>query len=168
MLAPDVAAAPKGSIAEICPAGFTIAGEIAAAVRAQGGAALIIDYGTVTSAPGDSLQAMAKHEYVDVFKDPGTADITAHVDFAALARAAQTVEKDGAIFGPVTQGRFLHALGITARAAKLKHQASPAKADEIDRALKRLTNEDEMGNLFKLLCLASTNGPIPAGFEEDL
>jgi NADH dehydrogenase [ubiquinone] 1 alpha subcomplex assembly factor 7 len=162
LLAPDVAAAPPGSLAEVCPAGLVLAGEIATAIKQQGGTALIIDYGSVTSLPGDSLQALTGHKFTDVFARPGEADITAHVDFASLARAAEGVTP----WGPVGQGRFLKNLGLDARAQRLKRGATNAGAHNIDLAAKRLSHGDEMGDLFKVLCLTSPTGPIPAGFEE--
>jgi NADH dehydrogenase [ubiquinone] 1 alpha subcomplex assembly factor 7 len=162
MLAPHVALTPIGSLAEICPAGLQVIKEIASALEAQGGAALIIDYGTVTSAAGDSLQALTRHQYSDPFKNPGQADITAHVDFAALGRAASSARTHG----PVTQARFLENMGINARAQSLKAGATEAQAHDIDEALKRLTDENEMGSLFKVLGLTAPSGPLPAGFED--
>lgn len=161
MLHPDVAAAAAGSLAELCPSGLSITGDIAATLNAQGGAALIIDYGYTRSQPGDSLQAMKAHRYVPVFENPGTADITAHVDFAALARAAQGLR----VFGAIEQGRFLINLGIAARADALKRRATEAQANDINSALHRLTDAAQMGSLFKVMALTSKDGPTPSGFE---
>jgi len=154
---------PPGAIGEVCPAGLALVREIAARLTAHGGAALIIDYGPAASAPGDSLQAVRRHRYVDVFAEPGLADLTAHVDFAALAGAA---EKAGArAHGPRPQGHFLGALGLAERARRLRANATPAQARDIEAAMRRLAGEREMGALFKALALTGPSQPPPAGFE---
>jgi SAM-dependent MidA family methyltransferase len=132
--------------------------------RAEG-AALLIDYGHAKSAPGDTLQAVGKHEYVDPLASPGKVDLTAHVDFQALADAAESMGTR--TFGPVDQSEFLHRLGIETRATALKNTAPPSKAVEIERALQRLTGTAgrNMGHLFKALGVAHPRlGPLP-GFE---
>lgn len=154
--------APLGSIAEICPLAETIVSQLAQRLQTSRGAALIIDYGHLQSAAGDTLQAMRDHEYVDAFDTPGEADITAHVDFANLREKAQGC----APYEPVQQGHFLKALGIDARAANLKRRATPAQMLEIDASLARLTEQEAMGKLFKVMSLTSPTVPTPAGFEE--
>lgn len=155
---------PIGSIIENSPASETITRDLARRISHQGGAALIIDYGHTQSTSGDTLQAVRAHQYADPFDAPGEADLTAHVDFAALARAAQ--EQGARVHGPVTQGQFLHTLGIEARAARLKARATTPQDREIDLALHRLTAPDQMGRLFKALALSTPGGPTPAGFPE--
>ena len=88
VLPPAMRDAPPGSIGEISPAAAGIAETIGVRLAAHGGAALIIDYGHPRSAAGDTLQALRTHQYVDPFDAPGEADLTAHVDFEALAAAA--------------------------------------------------------------------------------
>jgi SAM-dependent MidA family methyltransferase len=132
-------------------------------IAREGGAALIADYGHVTSAFGDTLQAVRGHRYADPLTDPGDADLTTQVDFAALARTAR---REGATtYGPVTQGEFLLRLGIEARAARLKQNATPKQAADIDAALARLTSPDEMGELFKVLAIAHPQPGTLPGFD---
>jgi len=133
----------------------------------QGGAALVIDYGHVESAAGDTLQAVGGHAFVDPLQFPGEVDLTAHVDFQALALAAESM--GARVSGPIEQGKFLHNLGIEKRAATLKSLASPEKRAEIDGAVKRLLGEGrtEMGKLFKALGIAHPSiGKLP-GFEPE-
>jgi len=155
-------AAPVGAVLEVCLAGSRLAGTIARRLRRDGGAALLVDYGYEGPAFGDTLQAVRGHAYADVLAHPGEADLTAHVDFAALADAAR--REGGAVFGPVAQGAFLHALGIEHRAATLKRQASPPQAEAVDQALARLTGPAQMGELFRVMAMADPAGPPPAGF----
>jgi len=156
--------APKGSMAEICPAAENIIRDLAARLRTDGGAALIIDYGHTKSAPGDTLQAVRNHKFADPFTDPGDADLTAHVDFAALVSAA--LSEDARVDGPVTQRDFLIDLGIETRAETLRTK-TPAAAAEINAALERLIGEAEMGTLFKVLALTGLHEAPPAGFGKD-
>ncbi len=132
---PLLAAAPVGSVVETCPAGHAIAATIGARLAAHGGAALIVDYGHAGPATGDTLQAVRGHARADPLADPGDSDLTAHVDFTALAVAAAA---GGAVraWGPVGQGDFLRALGIDARAAALKRTAD-AGAGGRDRCRRR-------------------------------
>ncbi len=162
MLPPSVRNAPVGSLAEVSPASNAFAEDIAARIAKHGGAAIIIDYGHAKSAPGDTLQALRAHKFVDAFEAPGEADLTAHVDFEALALAARA---GGAVaHGPIEQGSFLRALGINARSEALKARATPEQARDIDLAERRLTSRDEMGSLFKVMALTAPDAPGLAGF----
>jgi SAM-dependent MidA family methyltransferase len=166
---------PEGSIIEICPAGQQIISTLAQRLVTQGGAALLIDYGYVETALGETLQAMKGHAFVDPLAEPGEADLTTHVDFAALARAAA---KEGAlVHGPLQQGFFLSRLGIFERAQALARRADAAQAAQIESALVRLVSTqkgvkvsqgtvDGMGELFKVLCITSPELPVPPGFGE--
>ena len=153
-----LAGAPDGSVVETCPTGTAIVAEVGARLRAHGGAALIVDYGHVGPVTGDTLQAVRGHARADPLADPGEADLTCHVDFAALAAAAG-VEA----WGPVPQGDFLRALGIDARAATLT-RSNPGEAGAIAAAVDRLTGDAAMGRLFKVMALTGPGWPQPAGF----
>ena len=156
--------APPGAIVERAPAREALAGALAERVAADGGAALIIDYGHEQTGFGDTLQAMRRHRRHGVLDDPGTADLTAHVDFSSLGAAALQAGAD--VFGPVPQGDFLRALGIDARAARLQKSASAEQATEIDAALRRLTGAHGMGALFKAMAFAHPALGAPPGFEQ--
>jgi len=153
--------AVTGTICESSPLSMTIVADIAERIAAQGGAALIIDYGHVRSCTGETLQAVRAHEFADPWTTPGENDLTAHVDFEALSGAATS---DGvAVFGPVEQGAWLGALGIDVRAAALCEQ-SPERADEVEAARLRLTADGKMGSLFKVMALVASGWAEPAGF----
>lgn len=154
--------AEPGTIVETSPASVAVARELAARIAAQGGAALIVDYGHERSAPGESLQAVERHGYTDPWEQPGHRDLTAHVDFQALAEAARG--EGVRIAGPRAQGEWLEALGIGLRSAALA-KAAPEQAGEIEAARRRLVSPDQMGTLFKAMALSSPGWPEPAGFE---
>jgi NADH dehydrogenase [ubiquinone] 1 alpha subcomplex assembly factor 7 len=154
-LLPD---ASTGAEAELCEPGRSIAAAIGERLKCDGGWALIIDYGYDTG-DGASLQAVRSHRSAAILDRPGETDLSAHVDFAALARAAATPT-----FGPVGQGDFLRHLGIVQRAELLKRRASPEQRHAIDAALPRLIAPDQMGTLFRVLALGDGRSGEPAGF----
>jgi NADH dehydrogenase [ubiquinone] 1 alpha subcomplex assembly factor 7 len=137
--------------------------DIARRIR-HGGAALIIDYGHVNSDVGSTFQALRNHRYDDPLGAPGLADLTAHVDFEALANAAASM--GARVHGPIEQRAFLKSIGIDKRALGLKAR-SPDRSTEIDAALARLTADGEtgMGQLFKVMALSDPDLTSLAGFE---
>ncbi|MDE2405371.1 MAG: SAM-dependent methyltransferase [Sphingomonadales bacterium] len=153
--------AAEGAIIETCPGAAAVMAEIGARLAAQGGAALVIDYGYAVPGFGSSLQAVRGHAKVDPFVAPGSADLTALVDFAAAAEAARGA--GARVLGLSDQGDFLRVLGIAARAAALA-KAAPDRGEEIAAALDRLTGAEQMGALFKVLGLAGPGWPDGAGF----
>ena len=150
-----------GEIVETAPVRDEAVAAVARHLAKHGGVALFIDYGHERSGPGDTLQAVRGHGYAPVFGSPGDQDLTAHVDFEALAKAARAT---GAAVSPVTtQGEWLIRLGIEARAQSLM-RANPDRAEEVQAALERLTSEAQMGRLFKAVAVHSPDWPTPAGF----
>jgi NADH dehydrogenase [ubiquinone] 1 alpha subcomplex assembly factor 7 len=155
-------ATPPGTVVEASPAALAIVRQIAGRLAAQGGAALILDYGHEGSAAGDTLQAVSRHAFADPWREPGERDLTVHVDFQALGAAARG---EGArLFGPIGQGAWLTALGIEARAEALA-RAAPDRAEAIHATRDRLVGPDAMGTLFKAMALTGAGWPAPAGFE---
>ncbi len=136
-----------------------VAGAIGARIKARGGAALIIDYGD-WRALGDTFQAVQGHKTVDPLATPGQADLTAHVDFEALAQA--TPSRHSRL---TTQGVFLERLGITARAQALAGSLQGDALDSHMAAHRRLTHPSEMGTLFKVMGLYPDGGYPPPGLE---
>ncbi|MDR7101945.1 SAM-dependent methyltransferase [Croceicoccus sp. BE223] len=157
----DLADAPDGALIETCPAASAIMAALAERVAAQGGAILAIDYGYEVLRHGSTFQAVARHQRTDPFAAPGTADLTAHVDFGALASAAR--HGGLVVDGVAGQGDFLLSLGIGQRAAALA-RANPAQAESLATALHRLVDPAEMGTLFRVLAARSAAWPQSSGF----
>ena len=153
--------AAPGTILETCPGAAATVYEAAGRLVEQGGAALFIDYGYAAPHFGSTFQAVRSHQMVDPFATPGEADLTAHVDFATLARVAQS--RGAKWCGTVGQGEFLQALGIDLRAGSLTATA-PDRAEEIAAAKLRLVDPRQMGTLFKVMGLAAPNWPDAVGF----
>lgn len=153
-----------GTVRERAVIGESLMGRLASRIARMSGAVLAIDYGASQSGFGDTLQAVKAHRFVSPYEEPGEADLTTQVDFAALKRVA---EKAGAhCSGPVTQADFLLALGLHERAQRLAAHATQDHQRAIIQAFERLTNRDErgMGKLFKVIAVTAPNSPVPAGF----
>lgn len=154
-----IADAPEGSVYEAGLAANELAGVLAKAVHRRGGAMVLLDYGYAFTQTGETLQAISRHAFADPLEAPGTADISAHVDFGALS---VTASRAGLAVNPVTpQGDFLINLGIRER-AKILATANPEAAPSIEAALHRLTAPDQMGDLFKVF-VATSPGLAPEG-----
>lgn len=143
--------APEGSIFEAAPARTALMQEIAGRIATTRGAALNIDYGHLEAGFGDTLQAMLKHRFDDVFAHPGLADLTSHVDFDVLNKTAQA---NGCKTGTMTQGEFLLAMGLLDRAGRLGSGRDAAFQEKIRQDVERLAAPDQMGTLFKVLALS--------------
>jgi len=159
---PDAAGLAEGGVAEICaPARDFVAG-LAARIARVPGAALLTDYGPEAPGHAGSLQAIRAGVPADPLAAPGEADLTAHVDFAALAGVARAA--GAAVHGPLAQGVLLGRLGFGARTVRLARGQAPDKAALLDSAARRLTAPYRMGRLFKALALCSPGTPAPPGF----
>ncbi len=158
LLPGGAAQAPPGAVFEISPAREALMDQIAARIAADRGAALVIDYGHVAPGLGDTLQALHEGAFDDVLAHPGEADLTAHVDFAALAQVA---EKAGLETRVTTQGEFLLEIGLVERAGRLGANASEAERETIRGAVERLAGPERMGELFKALAATPRGAEVP-------
>lgn len=149
-----------GEIVELCPAAAPLIGQLAGRIAPHGGTALIIDYGG-WRARGDTLQALRMHAYDPPLAHPGQADLTAHVDFEALSRAATGLR----VSAMTPQGVFLERLGITARAQALTRGLSGIALESHVAAHRRLTHPQEMGTLFKTIAVTPIGAPAPPGLD---
>jgi NADH dehydrogenase [ubiquinone] 1 alpha subcomplex assembly factor 7 len=150
-----------GEIIETSPARDAAINKIATRLAATGGAAIIIDYGHDRCGTGETLQAVRCHGFAPVLANPGEQDLTAHVDFEAVAKTA--ADAGAAVTAVVRQGEWLIRLGIEARAQALS-RANPERRSDIEAALHRLTSVGEMGNLFKTMAIHARHWPAPAAF----
>ncbi len=135
---------------------------LAARLARDGGAALFLDYGGAT---GDTLQAIRAGRPGDPLADPGSADLTAHVDFAGIARAARAT--GASVHGPEPQGLFLARLGLFQRTDRLARGKPPAQAAALIEAARRLAEPDRMGRLFNVLAICHPSLPTPPGFSSE-
>lgn len=150
--------AADGAIFEAAPARESLMDEIASRIARHGGAGLFIDYGHVQPGLGDTLQAVRAHAFDEVLANPGAADLTSHVDFAALAEVAHT---HGLSARMMTQGQFLLGMGLLERAGALGERADDATRKRLQSEAERLAGPDAMGSLFKVLMIAPQGVSLP-------
>lgn len=155
---------PVGAVREVSPAAIEIIRMLGGRCVTHRGVALFIDYGPAESSVGDSLQAILDGEPADPYAQPGSRDLTAHVDFGALADAARA--EGATVHGPVPQGIFLARLGLFQRSHALARSLPPEQAATIMAATRRLSEPDQMGRLFKAIAVSSGLQSCP-GFEDD-
>jgi SAM-dependent MidA family methyltransferase len=153
----------EGEVIERSDAARKFVAGLARRLTAHRGVALFLDYGPAVSAPGDSLQALRNGKPADPLGPVGSADLTAHVDFAALAEVARGA--GAAVHGPLPQGVFLTRLGLMQRTGVLARSQPPERAAALIAASRRLIEPDQMGRLFKAMALCSPACPTPPGFE---
>lgn len=155
--------AAEGAIVELGPARNALIAEIATRISAHGGAGLFIDYGYLKPGVGDTLQALKDHDHDHVLAHPGEADLTTHVDFAALGEVARSHRLKVLT---ATQGAFLLAMGLLERAGGLGAHADEAGREAIRSQVERLAGPEQMGDLFKVLAIlpeAACDVPFPSG-----
>ncbi|KAH9570881.1 hypothetical protein CY35_02G064100 [Sphagnum magellanicum] len=165
---------------EVCPSALKLTAEIARRVGEDGGGALVVDYGEDVMV-SDSLQAIRKHEFVKVLQDPGSADLSAYVDFAAIKHAVEDEAAGSSAFGPVCQSQFLGALGINFRLEALLQNATEEQAEALQLGYWRLVGDGPppwldkdddpksaptgMGSRYKALAIVSDACGVPIGFQ---
>ncbi|MGE4611900.1 MAG: SAM-dependent methyltransferase [Paracoccaceae bacterium] len=155
---------PENLFAEVSYAAENVAAVLGDHIAKHGGVALVVDYGDWDGA-GDTLQAVKNHDSVNELDHPhGEADVTAHVNFAAIARAAGAARTEGL----APQGTFLERIGINQRAQTLAGGADKKIVEEIGSAHHRLTHPEEMGTLFKVMAIVHKDAPHVPGFEDDV
>jgi NADH dehydrogenase [ubiquinone] 1 alpha subcomplex assembly factor 7 len=155
----------EGTVIESSQAGKAVMHKLCEHLKEFGGAALIIDYGYLGAAHQDTLQAVKNHAFHPVLKDPGDADLTAHVDFATLREVAES--HGCAVSGPVDQGPFLVRMGAEARVGALLQDATEEQGMELIEGAKRLIDPNQMGTLFKVMAITADHQLTPAGFDAD-
>ncbi|MFA4995112.1 MAG: SAM-dependent methyltransferase [Bdellovibrionales bacterium] len=149
LIPPTRSGAMPGAVFEFSPQAQSLVRELSREIVSRKGAMLLIDYGYMIPSGSSTVQAVSRHAATDVFERPGEVDLTVHIDFAALSRAAS--EGGARVSQVVGQGEFLKNCGIEIRANSLKTHATDKQAIEIDSALGRLIDDEQMGSLFKVI-----------------
>ncbi|KAL6497499.1 hypothetical protein OROHE_027128 [Orobanche hederae] len=162
---------------EVCPKAMDLTEAIANRIRTDGGGALIIDYG-LNGVVSDSLQAIRKHKFVDILDNPGSADLSAYVDFAAIRHTAETVS-DVSVHGPMTQSQFLGSLGINFRVEALLKKCNDEQAESLRTGYWQLVGDGEapfwegpdeqapvgMGNRYLAMAIVNKKQGVPVPFQ---
>lgn len=167
------------SLIEISPESHAIVADFASRIGGSesnpkpnpSGAALILDYGPSDTIPTNSLRGIKAHQRVSPLSEPGIVDLSADVDFIALAEAAMNASEGVEVHGPMEQGGWLESMGIKERAEMLVKSLGQ-KDDEVKKrfegAWKRLVDRggSGMGKVYKVMAVVPENGGRrkPVGF----
>ncbi|GAV69810.1 Methyltransf_28 domain-containing protein [Cephalotus follicularis] len=165
---------------EVCPKAMDLTRTIAEKISSDGGGALIIDYG-LNGVVSDSLQAIRKHKFVDILDKPGSADLSAYVDFDAIRHSAKEASEDVAVHGPMTQSMFLGSLGINFRVEALLQNCTDEQAESLRTGYWRLVGEGEapfwegpdekvpigMGTRYLAMAIVNKKQGVPVPFNEE-
>ncbi len=165
MLTAEQKSLPCDAVVEICLPALDIMRQCAGNIARYGGALLAFDYGYLVSDGKPTFQAVTRHAAADPLAAPGEADLTAHVNFAALENAA--LATGATVWDVQEQGAFLKTLGLAQRAAQLAAGTDAIGQAALEAACHRLTASEAMGKLFKVLCVTSASTLIPAGWSVD-
>ncbi|XP_021297661.1 protein arginine methyltransferase NDUFAF7, mitochondrial [Herrania umbratica] len=162
---------------EVCPKAMDLTHTLSKRISADGGGALIIDYG-LNGVVSDSLQAIRKHKFVDLLDNPGTADLSAYVDFACIRHSAEEASDDVSVHGPITQSQFLGSLGINFRVEALLQNSTDEQAESLRTGYWRLVGDGEapfwegpdeqvpigMGTRYMAMAIVNKKQGIPVPF----
>lgn len=163
---------------EICPKGMELSSAIAKRIGADGGGALVIDYG-LNGIISDSLQAIRKHKFVDILDNPGSADLSAYVDFPSIRHSAEEASDSVSVHGPISQSQFLGSLGINFRVEALLENCTDEQADLLRSGYWRLVGDGEapfwegpddqipigMGTRYLAMAIVNKKQGVPIPFE---
>ncbi len=143
----------SGAVLETAPAREAFIARTADWLTENKGAALFIDYGHLQSGFGDTFQAMSNHAYTNPLTNLGESDLTNHVDFDPLIKAARQAGCSAP--QPTTQGQFLTSLGLLVRAGSLGHNKNATAQDQLRSDVERLASDTQMGRLFKVMAFGA-------------
>ncbi|KMZ74778.1 Protein midA-like protein, mitochondrial [Zostera marina] len=163
---------------EVCPKSMELTEEIAQRIESDGGGALIIDYG-LNGIVSDSLQAIRKHKFVDILDDPGSADLSAYVDFDSIRHSAEEVSENISVHGPISQSQFLGSLGINFRVENLLKNCTDEQAESLKAGYWQLVGDGEapfwegpddktpigMGTRYQAMTIVNKNQGVPIPFS---
>lgn len=155
---------PDGAILELAPMRLQFVENVLEQLKVLKGSALFIDYGSAGLPFGDTLQAVSKHEFSNIFASPGNHDLTSHVDFSSLQVIAGQQDVLSAL---LTQGEFLIRMGLLERAGKLGADKSRNIQENIRNQVERLAAPNEMGSLFKVLAFSDKETGLHPVFTKD-
>jgi NADH dehydrogenase [ubiquinone] 1 alpha subcomplex assembly factor 7 len=126
------------------------------------GGLLIFDYGHDEFKSIDTLQAIKKHQYSNIFKNPGEIDLTSHINFKIFRNI---LEKNKLEVKKISsQSEFLQKMGILQRAEILSKKKNFKDKINIFYRIRRLLHNEEMGSIFKVMFAQKKNGKFSLGF----
>jgi len=152
----------KQNFIEYSPLASEYLKDISNKVNHNNGGILIIDYGYLDKEMKNTIQAVSKHKYTDILSSFRNSDITYNLSFNLIS---QVIRKLGSFFqATTTQKKFLTKLGILKRAEILSKNMPFNKKADLYFRIKRLIDEKQMGNLFKVTFIRNKKNKFKLGF----
>ncbi len=150
------------SFIEYSESGINYLREISKIIRKNSGGILIIDYGYFEDKMKNTLQAVSKHKYSNILENIGNSDITHNINFKLFQKIIKNI--GGLKNNLTTQGEFLLKMGINQRAEIISKNRDFLKKADIYYRLKRLTDNKQMGDLFKVMLIKNQKNNFKIGF----
>ena len=142
--------------------GFNYLKDISKIIKKNTGGLLLIDYGYTEKKMKNTLKAVSNHKIANILNDKGNVDITHNINFYLFKKF---VEKMGGLKNNITSQRnFLLRMGIQQRAEIISKNLDFSKKADIYFRFKRLTDENQMGNLFKVMLIKNQKNKFKLGF----
>jgi len=131
-------------------------------IKRNTGGLLVIDYGYTEKKMRNTIQAISNHKFANILSDIGNVDITYNINFNLFKKF--TEKMNGLSNDLTTQREFLLKMGIKQRAEIISHNLNFLKKADIFYRLKRLIDENQMGNLFKVMLIKNNKNKFKLGF----
>ena len=152
-------------VIEYSPSSFEYLKDICDIIKKNDGGILIIDYGYLNSKMHETLQAINKHKYSNVLEDIGESDITYNINFNIFEKYTSQFDGLNSVFS--NQKKFLTSMGIIQRAEIVSENIPFSKKSDLFYRIRRLIDEKQMGELFKVMLIKKTSNKFKTGFESD-
>ena len=152
-------------IIEYSPSSFEYLKDISNLIKKNDGGILIIDYGYLKLNMEETLQAIKNHKHSNILKDIGDSDITYNINFNLFKRFISQFDDLNSII--TTQKKFLTSMGIIQRAEIISKNITFSKKSDLFYRIRRLIDEKQMGELFKVMLIKKKKNSFKTGFEID-
>jgi cyclopropane-fatty-acyl-phospholipid synthase len=153
------------NIIEYSPDTFKYLKNICSIIKKNDGGILIIDYGYLNSKMHDTLQAVNNHKYSNILEDIGDSDITYNINFNLLNKFIEQFSDLNSIVS--NQKKFLTSMGILQRAEMVSENIPFSKKTDLFYRIRRLIDEKQMGELFKVMLIKKSKNKFNTGFQID-
>jgi len=153
------------NIIEYSPDAFKYLNIICNLVKKNTGGILIIDYGYLDPIMSETLQAINNHKYANILENIGDSDITYNINFSLLKNFINKFNNISSII--TNQKKFLTSMGILQRAEIISKNIPFSKKSDLFYRIRRLIDEKQMGELFKVMLIKNKNNKYDTGFKVD-
>ena len=151
------------SIIEYSPDTFKYLEIICDLIQKHDGGMLIIDYGYADSKMHETLQAVHNHKYSNILENIGDNDITYSINFHLFEKFINQFKEVNSIF--TNQKKFLTNMGIIQRAEIISKNIVFSKKTDLFYRIRRLIDEKQMGELFKVMLIKKKKNIFKIGFS---